>query len=110
MFGQGGVQVGGRDVTTEEEVRRTRAGGGAEEDEALITERLSEARRPDGTAVYTAATAASLIVFYLFAMQCMSTLAVTRRETGTWKWPAVQFVYMTTLAYVGAWLTYTLMA
>ena len=84
--------------------------GSAEEDEARITERLSEARRPDGTAVYTAATAASLIVFYLFAMQCMSTLAVTRRETGTWKWPMVQLAYMTILAYVGAWAVYRAMA
>ena len=83
---------------------------GSADDEAQITERLAEARRPDGTMVYTAATAASLIVFYLFAMQCMSTLAVTRRETGTWKWPAVQFAYMTALAYGGALLTYQVLS
>ncbi len=81
---------------------------GSSDDEVLITERLAEARHPDGTAVYTAATAASLIVFYLFAMQCMSTLAITRQETGTWKWPAVQFGYMTVLAYFGALLTFRL--
>ena len=80
--------------------------GSADENEALITERLGEARRPDGTKVYTMATAISLILFYLFAMQCMSTLAVTKRETGTWKWPIVQTIYMTGLAYFAAFAAY----
>ncbi len=84
--------------------------GSADENEALITERLSEARRPDGTRVYTMATAVSLILFYLFAMQCMSTLAVTKRETGTWKWPIVQTVYMTGLAYLAAFTAYQLLS
>lgn len=83
---------------------------GSAEDEGLITERMSEARRPDGSAVYTPATAVSLIVFYLFAMQCMSTLAVVRRETGTWKWPLVQVAYMTGLAYLGAWGAYAILS
>ena len=48
--------------------------------------------------------AVALLVFFAFAMQCMSTIAVVRRETGGWKWPAVQFAYMTALAYVGAFL------
>ena len=48
--------------------------------------------------------AAALLVFFAFAMQCMSTLAVVRRETGGWKWPAIQFGYMTVLAYVCAFL------
>ncbi len=47
--------------------------------------------------------AVALLVFFAFAMQCMSTLAVVRRETGSWKWPAIQFAYMGTLAYVSAW-------
>ena len=80
--------------------------GSADDDEARIVERLTEAKRVDGTQVYTAATALSLIVFYLFAMQCMSTLAVVRRETGTWRWPLVQTLYMTGLAYGGAYLAY----
>jgi ferrous iron transport protein B len=46
--------------------------------------------------------AVALMIFFAFAMQCMSTIAVVRRETGGWKWPAVQFAYMTVLAYVGA--------
>jgi ferrous iron transport protein B len=47
--------------------------------------------------------AVALLVFFAFAMQCMSTLAVVRRETGSWKWPAIQFAYMGTLAYISAW-------
>jgi ferrous iron transport protein B len=84
--------------------------GSADENESLITERMSEARRPDGTRVYNTATAVSLILFYLFAMQCMSTLAVTKRETGTWKWPLVQTVYMTGLAYFAAFAAYQLLS
>jgi ferrous iron transport protein B len=49
--------------------------------------------------------AIALLVFFAFAMQCMSTLAVVRRETGGWKWPAIQFAYMTSLAYVCALIT-----
>jgi ferrous iron transport protein B len=47
--------------------------------------------------------AVALLVFFAFAMQCMSTVAVVRRETGGWKWPAIQFAYMTCLAYACAW-------
>lgn len=84
--------------------------GSADDNEALITERLSEAKRVDGTEVYNTATAVSLILFYLFAMQCMSTLAVTKRETGTWKWPIVQTVYMTGLAYLVALCAYQILS
>jgi ferrous iron transport protein B len=56
----------------------------------------------------TIATALSLLVFYVFSCQCMSTLAVCKRETGSWKWPAIMFLYMTTIAYIAAWATYTL--
>jgi ferrous iron transport protein B len=48
--------------------------------------------------------AVALLVFFAFAMQCMSTIAVVRRETGGWRWPAVQFAYMTIFAYVSAFL------
>jgi ferrous iron transport protein B len=54
--------------------------------------------------------AVALLVFFAFAMQCMSTLAVVRRETGGWKWPAVQFTYMSGLAYVCAFLTNQLLS
>jgi ferrous iron transport protein B len=49
--------------------------------------------------------AAALVVFFAFALQCFSTIAVVRRETGSWKWPAIQFGYMTALAYLAAWAT-----
>ena len=48
--------------------------------------------------------AVALLIFFAFAMQCMSTVAVVRRETGSWKWPAIQFAYMTTLAYAGSFV------
>ncbi|MGD0578505.1 MAG: nucleoside recognition domain-containing protein [Bryobacteraceae bacterium] len=56
------------------------------------------------------AGAASLLVFFAFAMQCMSTLAVVRRETGGWRWPAIQFVYMSALAYVSSFVVYHLLS
>lgn len=55
---------------------------------------------------FTLAAALSLLVFYVFACQCMSTLAVCRRETGGWRWPAVMFMYMSVLAYGAAWATH----
>ncbi|MBS1851114.1 MAG: ferrous iron transporter B [Acidobacteria bacterium] len=55
------------------------------------------------------AGAMALLVFFAFAMQCTSTLAVVRRETNSWKWPAIQFLYMTALAYIGAFLVYHLL-
>jgi ferrous iron transport protein B len=68
----------------------------------MQAERFSDTGRP----VYTLATAFSLLVFYALAMQCMSTLAVVRRETGSWKWPILQFAGMTLLAYLAAWAVY----
>lgn len=67
---------------------------------------LQEALRRD----LSPAGAIALLVFFAFAMQCFSTIAVVRRETGGWKWPAVQFAYMTTLAYLGALGTYHLVS
>jgi ferrous iron transport protein B len=48
------------------------------------------------------------MVFYVLAMQCMSTLAVVKRETRSWKWPIIQLVYMTVLAYLMSWIVYNL--
>jgi ferrous iron transport protein B len=61
-----------------------------------------------GAPVYTVATALSLLVFYALSMQCMSTLAVVRRETGSWKWPLLQFIAMSILAYASAWFIHAL--
>jgi ferrous iron transport protein B len=64
---------------------------------------------PDGTPIYSAATAISLLVFYVFAMQCMSTMAVVRRETKSWKWAIFQFVIMGIMAYVGSLICFQLL-
>jgi ferrous iron transport protein B len=77
-------------------------------DNSSLTEKLKAAKRPDGTPVYSLAAALSLMIFYVLAMQCMSTLAVVKRETQSWKWPAIQFLMMTGLAYGMSWAVYLL--
>jgi ferrous iron transport protein B len=67
---------------------------------------LAAQKRPDGSPVYTPLTAIALMVFYVLAMQCASTVAVVRRETNSWKWPLFQWLYMGLLAWVLAFLTY----
>ena len=69
-----------------------------------LSEVMRKEKRADGTLVYTPLTGTALMVFYVLAMQCLSTLAVVRRETNSWKWPAFLFCYMTLLAYTGSWL------
>jgi ferrous iron transport protein B len=76
------------------------------EEEATLRQKMAAAVKTDGTKVYTLATGVSLMIFYVFAMQCMSTLAVVKRETKSWKWPVVQLLYMTTLAYTLSLLAY----
>jgi ferrous iron transport protein B len=73
-----------------------------------LQEKMESAVHEDGRKVYTLPAALSLMVFYVFAMQCMSTLAIVKRETRTWKWPIIQFVYMTGLAYLMSLLVYNL--
>jgi ferrous iron transport protein B len=81
------------------------------EENAVLIERLREERWPDsGKPVYTVASGMSLMVFYVYAMQCMATFAVVRRETKSWKWPVVQLVYMGVLAYLAAFLTFILLS
>lgn len=82
--------------------------GDAEEDETTLKEKMAAARRPDGSPVYTLAAGLSLLVFYVIAMQCMSTLAVVKRETRSWKWPLIQLAALTIMAYLCSWLTYIL--
>jgi len=68
---------------------------------------VRDAKKDDGiTPAWTPLTALTLMVFFVLAMQCMSTLAVVRRETNSWRWPMFMFGYMTALAYVGALITY----
>ena len=72
-----------------------------------VRDRMAEARNPDtGELVFTLPVAFSLMIFYAYAMQCMSTLAVVYRETKSWKWPLIQLVYMTAMAYVASLLVY----
>jgi ferrous iron transport protein B len=83
-------------------------GGDADENSSTLRQKMASAKRADGTKVYDLATGLSLLVFYVIAMQCMSTLVIVKRETKTWKWPVVQFIYMTGLAYLLSWVTYIL--
>lgn len=79
-----------------------------EDNDATLRQKMSAARLEDGRPVYTLASGLSLMLFYAFAMQCMSTLAVVRRETRSWKFPVLQFAYMTTLAYLSSLLIFQL--
>ena len=81
-------------------------GEGADENDNTLRKKMAAAVRPDGSKVYSLATGLSLLVFYVLAMQCMSTLAVVKRETRSWKWPIIQFIYMTGLAYLMSWVVY----
>lgn len=80
------------------------------EEGLMLREKMQQAKFEDGSKVYTLATGISLMIFYVFAMQCMSTLAIVKRETRSWKWPVIQFVYMTALAYLMSLLAYQLLS
>ena len=82
---------------------------GDDQNEGPLKEKMKAAIRPDGTPVYSLATGVSLMLFYVFAMQCMSTLAIVKRETRSWKWPLVQLIYMTGLAYIFSLAAYQLL-
>ena len=83
--------------------------GGKDADKSTLTQKMRMAKNTDGSPVYNLASGVSLMVFYLLAMQCMSTLAVVKRETRSWKWPMIQLFYMTSLAYLMSLLTYHLL-
>ncbi len=78
-----------------------------DEDTATIRNKMRDAKDPaTGLPIFTFATSLSLMLFYAFAMQCMSTVAVVYRETKSWKWPMIQLVYMTAMAYVASLIAY----
>ena len=81
---------------------------GDEDNFDQLRDKMNKDTLPNGEPVYSIAVVLSLMVFYAFAMQCMSTLVVVYRETKSWKWPAIQFVYMTALAYLGSWVVFNL--
>jgi ferrous iron transport protein B len=78
------------------------------DDEFSIRERLAAEKDDEGKPFFSVARAGSLLIFYLFAMQCMSTIAVVYRETKGWKWPVFQFFYMTGLAYFSSFIFFQL--
>jgi ferrous iron transport protein B len=81
-------------------------GADVDEQSSGLVEAIRGARWPDSRPVYTLPVGLSIMVFFALCAQCVSTLLVIRRETGSWRWPVLCFVYMTALAYVGAWLTF----
>ncbi len=76
-------------------------------DDTTLRQKMSREINPKtNLPVFNTATTLSLLVFYIFAMQCMSTLAVVKRETNSWKWTFVQLAYMTVLAYGASWIVF----
>ncbi len=81
-------------------------GDGSDTQSSSLVEALRNAKRADGTPVWTPLTGLSLMIFFLLACQCMSTVAIVRRETNSWRWPAFMVGYMLALAYVASFVTY----
>jgi len=78
--------------------------------EETIKNQMATEVRSDGTPLFNLASGISLMLFYAFAMQCMSTLAIVKKETNSWKWPMIQLFGMSILAYVIAFSTYQMLA
>ncbi len=79
---------------------------GEDESSTALRERLRSETRPDGSRLFTPLVCLSLMIFFALSCQCMSTLAVVKRETRTWRWPAFLFAYMTVLAWVASFVVY----
>lgn len=84
--------------------------GSADNHTGIKQKMAAEVNPKTGQPIYTVATSMSLLIFYAFAMQCMSTLAVVKKETLSWKWPIIQFVFMSVLAYFSSWLAFVLLS
>ncbi len=82
---------------------------GNNNDDSTIKSKMQADVHADGTKIFNFATGVSLLLFYAFAMQCASTLAVTKKETNTWKWPLVQLIFMSGFAYITALIAYQLL-
>ena len=78
--------------------------------EETIKNRMASEVRQDGSPLFNLATGISLMLFYAFAMQCMSTLAIVKKETNGWKWPMIQLFSMTLLAYLAAFTSYQILS
>tara|TARA_B110000259_G_scaffold142541_1_gene160549 strand:- start:1660 stop:3753 length:2094 start_codon:yes stop_codon:yes gene_type:complete len=83
--------------------------GNTDDVESTIKESMSSEVYSDGSKVFTLASGISLLLFYAFAMQCMSTLAIVKKETNSWKWPLLQLIIMTLIAYVVAFISFQIL-
>ncbi|HKS26593.1 MAG TPA: ferrous iron transport protein B [Pyrinomonadaceae bacterium] len=79
---------------------------GSDENESSLIEAVKEAKRPDGSPAWTPLVAVSMMVFFVLALQCMSTVAIVRRETNSWRWPLFMVGYMLALAYIASLITF----
>jgi ferrous iron transport protein B len=80
--------------------------GSGDEDESSLIDAVRNARRPDGSPAWTPLVAVSMMVFFVLALQCMSTVAIVRRETNSWRWPLFMVGYMLALAYIASLITF----
>ena len=83
--------------------------GGSDNEDTIKNKMQAEINPETGVKVFNFASGISLLLFYVFAMQCASTLAITRKETNTWKWPLAQLIFMSGFAYVVALVAYQLL-
>lgn len=81
-----------------------------EAEQRTVVARLQQEMRPDGTPVFNLATGVSILLFFASAMQCISTFAIVRKETNSWKWAILQWVFMTGFAYLSAFAAYQLLS
>ena len=81
-------------------------GGEQDEKSQSLRDSMQQDKHPDGTPIYTPLSGLSLLVFFVLAMQCMSTLAAVKRETRSWRWPVFLVTYMTILAFAGSFTVY----
>ena len=81
--------------------------GNEDAEQEGVLEKIESAKRDDGTRLFNIPTSASLLVFFVLAMQCLPTIVVTKREIGSWSWALIQLGYMTVLAWVAAFITFT---
>jgi ferrous iron transport protein B len=82
---------------------------GNNNDDSTIKSKMQADVHPDGTKIFNFASGISLLLFYAFAMQCASTLAITKKETNSWKWPLVQLIFMSGFAYITALIAYQIL-
>ncbi len=80
-----------------------------DDNQSTIKKRMLSEKNKQGEYIYNFATGISLLIFYAFAMQCISTLAIVKKETNSWKWPIIQLVSMTSFAYLAAFVTYQIL-